>query len=202
MSLLDAPYRYTQLQKTLLAIVGLVLFLLFWWGMAEVFSQKAPVGFENSRMPSSLETNPDSVALRAELLRKDSIAFADATNFKKIYPLLPPPHYVFDAFIEIGGIDGMMSKNKFTRGISSLLFIVNPDDRSLGHHARISIWRNLQGYFWAVFFSLLIGIPIAVSPLAKALFSRQIDTLRYVPITALTPIFFLVFSSAWFTCSL
>lgn len=177
MSLLDAPYRYTSLQKTLLAIAGLVLFLLFWWGMAEIFSQKAPVGFENSRMPSSLETHPDSVALRAELLRKDSIAFTDATNFKKIYPLLPPPHKVVAVF-------------------PSLL---NPPEgvqsRSLVYHAAVSVWRNLQGYFWAVFFSLLIGIPIAVSPLAKALFSRQIDTLRYVPLTALTPIFFLVFSS-------
>ena len=177
MSLLDAPYRYSSLQKTLLALGGVVLFLLFWWAMAEVFSRQAPVGYENSRMPSSLETHPDSVALRAELLRRDSIAFADAETTRKIYPLLPPPQRVAAVFPSlISPPEG------------------NPN-RSLIYHAGVSIWRNLQGYFWAVFFSLLIGIPVAVSPLAKALFSRQIDTLRYVPLTALSPIFFLVFTS-------
>ncbi|MEM6769020.1 MAG: ABC transporter permease subunit [Bacteroidota bacterium] len=177
MSLLDAPYRYSSLQKTLLALAGLVLFLLFWWAMAELFSQKAPIGYQNSRMPSSLDQHPDSIALRKQLLRKDSIAFADATNFRKIYPLLPPPQRVAAVFPSL----------------------ISPpegnENRSLIYHAGVSIWRNLQGYFWAVFFALLIGIPIAVSPLAKALFSKQIDTLRYVPLTALSPIFFLVFSS-------
>lgn len=177
MSLLDAPYRYTPTQKLLLALAGFVLFVAFWWGMAEAFSRKAPVGYENSRMPSSLETHPDSVALRKALLRKDSIAFSDAGNFTKIYPLLPPPQRVLAAF------PAMLSPPE------------GSTNRSLLHHAGVSIWRNLQGYFWAVFFSLLIGIPVAVSPLAKALFSRQIDTLRYVPLTALSPIFFLIFTS-------
>ncbi|MFT5998910.1 MAG: NitT/TauT family transport system permease protein [Neolewinella sp.] len=175
MSLLDAPYRFSKLQKTLLAISGLVLFLLFWWLLAEQLSVQAPVGYQNSRMPSSLNADPDSIALRNELIVKDSIAFADAKSFNKIYPLLPPPQKV------IGVIPVLISPAETSA------------NESLLHHARVSIWRNLQGYFWAVFLALFIGIPIAISPVAKAMFSRQIDTLRYVPLTALTPIFLIIF---------
>jgi|AntRauTorckE5430_2_1112549.scaffolds.fasta_scaffold03168_5 NitT/TauT family transport system permease protein len=175
MSLLDAPYRYTTLQKTLLAITGLVLFLLAWWLLAEQLSVQSPVGFQNSRMPSSLSADADSMALRNELITKDSIAFAQATEFRKVYPLLAPPLRVFGAFPElISPPEGSINK-------------------SLVVHTRVSVWRNLQGYFWAVFLALLIGIPIAISPVAKAMFSRQIDTLRYVPLTALTPLFLIIF---------
>jgi NitT/TauT family transport system permease protein len=175
MSLLDAPYRFNSLQKSLLAIAGLMLFLAAWWLLAEQLSVQAPVGYANSRMPSSLSIDPDSISLRNELILKDSIAFADARDFKKVYPLLAPPLKVFGAF------PGLVSP---------------PDgsiNKSLVTHARVSVWRNLQGYFWAVFLALLIGIPIAISPIAKAMFSRQIDTLRYVPLTALTPLFLILF---------
>jgi len=175
MSLLDAKYRFTSLQKTLLGVAGLVLFLAAWWLLAEQLSVQAPVGFQNSRMPSSLSTDADSIALRKELLARDSIAFADAREFRKVYPLLAPPLAVFGSFPElISPPEGSVNKGLLT-------------------HAAISIWRNLQGYFWAVFFALLIGIPIAISPVAKAMFSRQIDTLRYVPLTALTPLFLIIF---------
>jgi len=175
MSLLDAPYRYTTLQKTLMGIAGLVLFLLLWWFLAEQLAVQQPIGTFNTRPPSSLSTDPADIAFRDSILRADSIAYANATEFKKVYPLIPPPHKVFAAF------PGLVSP---------------PDgsiNKSLVSHAAVSVWRNLQGYFWAVFFSLLIGIPIAISPIAKAMFSRQIDTLRFVPLTALTPIFLIIF---------
>lgn len=177
MSLLDAQYRYTTLQKALLGIAGLVLFLLAWWLLAEQLSIQQPVGSFETRLPSSLTTDSTELARRDSIIRADSIAYANATEFKKVYPLLPPPQRVFASFGEL----------------------VDPPPRSINKsllvNAGISIWRNLQGYFWAVFFSLLIGIPIAVSPIARAMFSRQIDTLRYVPLTALTPLFLIAFSS-------
>lgn len=176
MSLLDAPYRYTKLQKTLLALLGVVIFLLFWWAMAEFLSDQKPIGIENSRMPSSLDEHPDSIALRKELLLKDSLALANASEYEKFYPLLPPPHEV------LGVIPGMIRDDDGLRG-------------SVLYHAWVSIWRNLQGYFWAVFFSLLIGIPVAISTLGRALFSRLIDVLRYVPLTALIVVWFLIFSA-------
>ena len=178
MSLLDAPYRYTTLQKSLLAVAGLVVFLLAWWFLAEQLAIQQPVGSFETRLPSGLTTDSTDLARRDSIIRADSIAYANATEFKKVYPLLPPPGRVFASFGEL----------------------VNPPPRSINKglfaNAGISIWRNLQGYFWAVFFSLLIGIPIAVSPLAKAMFSRQIDTLRYVPLTALTPLFLIAFDSS------
>ena len=63
MSLLDAPYRFNSLQKSLLAIAGLMLFLAAWWLLAEQLSVQAPVGYANSRMPSSLSIDPDSISL-------------------------------------------------------------------------------------------------------------------------------------------
>lgn len=175
MSLLDAPYRFTRLQKALLGLAGLVLFLAVWWLLAERMSVQQPIGTFNTRPPSSLTTDPAEIAYRDSILRADSIAYANASEFKKVYPLLPPPHLVFRSLPEL---------------ISPPAGSVN---KSLVIHTSVSIWRNLQGYFWAVFFSLVIGIPIAISPIAKAMFSRQIDTLRYVPLTALTPIFLIIF---------
>ena len=178
MSLLDAPYRYTGIQKALLAVGGLVLFLFVWWALAEQLSVQQPVGSFETRLPSGLTTDSTALAQRDSIIRADSIAYANATEFKKVYPLLPPPGKVFASFGTL----------------------VNPPPRSVNKglfsNAAISIWRNLQGYFWAVFFSLLIGIPIALSPLARAMFSRQIDTLRYVPLTALTPLFLIAFDNS------
>jgi len=193
MSLLDAPYRFTGLQKTLLAIAGLVIFLLLWWFLAERLAIEQPVGVHNSRMPSSLTTNPDSLALRAELLRKDSIAFAEATEFKKVYPLIPTPFQVMSAFGGMMTTEYVAPTEAVPERTGGMDKVLSPFRSELAHHARVSVWRNLQGYFWAVFFALLIGIPIAISPIAKAMFSRQIDTLRYVPLTALTPIFLVIF---------
>ena len=178
MSLLDAPYRYTTTQKLLLSLVGVIVFLAVWWLLAEQLAVQQPVGTFNTRPPSSLSTDPAEIAYRDSILRADSIAYATATEFKKVYPLLPPPQRVFGSFPAL----------------------LNPPARSvtggLIPNAALSIWRNLQGYFWAVFLSLLIGIPIAVSPLARAMFSRQIDTLRYVPLTAVTPLFLIAFDSS------
>lgn len=174
MSLLDAPYRYTSLQKTLLAIGGLIIFLFIWWGLAEMTSIQALDGYKPAKLPSSLIENPDTIALRNKMIKEDSAVYANWTEFKKIYPLFPPPHHVFASYPAL-----------ITPAEDSQV-------RPLQYHAVISIWRNLQGYFWAVFFSLVIGIPIAVIPVVRAMFSRLVDTWRYIPITVLIPIFLLI----------
>jgi NitT/TauT family transport system permease protein len=56
-----------------------------------------------------------------------------------------------------------------------------------------SIWLNLQGYVEALLVSLPIGFAIGLIPLFKGLFSKPVDTLRYIPLTAVTGLFI-----AWF----
>ncbi|MEL6142858.1 MAG: hypothetical protein AAFU67_14705, partial [Bacteroidota bacterium] len=182
MSLLDAPYRFNTTQKTLLAIAGLVVFLAGWWLLAEALAQERPVVAYNTRPPSSLTLDSTELAQRDSILRADSIALANATEFERTYPLLSPPHHVLAAFPGI-----------FQPEDTTWWWPAEGKPQGLVPNAIISLWRNIQGYFWAVFLSLLIGIPIALSPTAKEMFAKQIDVLRYIPLTAVFPLFVAAF---------
>ncbi|MEZ4986787.1 MAG: ABC transporter permease [Saprospiraceae bacterium] len=163
-SLLHLRDRYTGKQQWLWALAGFIIFLLIWWGLAELFAINRPVVDYTTHLNTQ-----DTTLNRDSLLLQDSINLANATEFEKIYPLLPPPQQVMKAFGPLQTEDD--------------LFV----------NTWVSIWRNLQGYFWAVFFALLIGFPIALLPPVRALFSMQVDALRYLPLTALTLIFIIWF---------
>ncbi|MEM9259027.1 MAG: ABC transporter permease subunit [Bacteroidota bacterium] len=182
MSLLDAPYRYSTTQKTLFGLAGLIVFVIAWWGLAELLAKERPVVEINTRPPSSLTLDSTELALRDSILRADSIALANATEFVKDYPLLSPPHHVLAAFPGIFKPEG-----------GTWWWPEEGKPQGIVPNALISIWRNLQGYFWAVFISLLIGIPVALSPPIKAMFAKQIDVLRYIPLTAVFPLFVAAF---------
>jgi NitT/TauT family transport system permease protein len=55
------------------------------------------------------------------------------------------------------------------------------------------LYLNLAGYLLAVLIAIPIGFLIGLFPLFKALFSRNVDALRFVPLTAVTGLFI-----AWF----
>jgi len=60
------------------------------------------------------------------------------------------------------------------------------------HHFK-SLWLNIQGYFWAVLIAVPIGFLIGLFPLFKGLFSKQVDAMRFLPLTALTGLFIIWF---------
>lgn len=66
------------------------------------------------------------------------------------------------------------------------------DDNLLGNTA-FSVSLNLMGYLLALVIALPIGFLIGLFPLFRALFSRNVDALRFVPLTAVTGLFI-----AWF----
>ncbi|RME94342.1 MAG: ABC transporter permease subunit [Bacteroidetes bacterium] len=169
MSLLHFRDRYSSRQQLLFALGGLLIFLAAWWIIAESLARKVPVGDFQSNLPSALEMDTMPAATIDSLLHADSLALATATEFERVYPLLPRPDMVIQAFPKL----------------------VHED--KLWQNTWVSIWRNLQGYFWAVFLALLIGFPLGLSPPMRALFSKQIDALRYLPLTALTGLFILWF---------
>ncbi|NJO86601.1 MAG: ABC transporter permease subunit [Lewinella sp.] len=151
-------------------------------GLGGVIGQGTPLVEINTRPPSSLTLDPAELALRDSILRADSLALANTTTFVKDYPLLSPPHLVLAAFPSL-----------FRPADGTFWWPAEGQPQGVVPNGLISIWRNLQGYFWAVFLSLLIGIPIALNPVAKAMFSHQIDVLRYIPLTAVFPLFVAAF---------
>lgn len=171
MNLFKLRGELSRSQDLLLSIIGLVIFVALWWMMAELFAEKRPVveGF-NSRLPSSIHTDPDAPQVNLDsLVRADSILFANATEFEKVYPVLPPPPAVVQSYPSLFQKDNLMTE------------------------ALRSIWLNIQGYFWAIFISLTLGFLIGLYPLFRGLFNKQTNALRYLPLTALTGVFILWF---------
>ncbi len=169
MSLFKLRGPLTKQQDIVLSLIGIVLFILVWWLLAEVFSkQKAVLDDFDTTLPSSIGEDVDQAVLDS-IARMDSIAFANASEFVKVYPLLPTPLSVVKSF-------------------SSL---INQD--KLIPNALKSIWLNIQGYVWAVLIAIPIGFIIALFPLFRGLFSRQVDAMRFLPLTALTGLFIIWF---------
>lgn len=63
----------------------------------------------------------------------------------------------------------------------------------LVQNAFFSIKLNFLGYLEAVLFSLLLGFPMGLFPVIRALFSKYVDAFRYLPLPALTGIFISLF---------
>lgn len=156
-------------QQILLAIIGAVFTLALWWGLAEIFSTQRPVVEGGLReLPSAFDSSI-SRQQRDSILRQDSILQSQATVFEKVYPVLPPPASIPGAYQQLLAHDDLVSNT--TR----------------------SIWLNIQGYLWALLISLPVGFILGLIPLFRGLFSRQIDALRYLPLSALTSLFIIWF---------
>ncbi|MBP7273102.1 MAG: ABC transporter permease subunit [Saprospiraceae bacterium] len=101
-----------------------------------------------------------------------NIENADGTTTvatEKVYPILPPPNKVLASFKELVAKDELW-----------------------GNTTR-SIWLNIKGYFWAIFISIPIAFVIGLLPIFRSMFSKPIDALRYLPLTALTGLFIIWF---------
>lgn len=88
---------------------------------------------------------------------------------EKVYPILPTPAMVVQSYPSLIGEDELLP------------------------NTLQSVWLNVQGYFWAVVISLPIGLIIGLFPMFRGLFSKQVDALRYLPLTALTGLFIIWF---------
>lgn len=95
--------------------------------------------------------------------------FANAKTFVRVYPLLPRPDRV----------------------VSSYTPLIKED--ALAKNTGRSVWLNLQGYFWAMVIAIPLGFLIGLLPLFRGLFSKQVNALRYLPLSALTGLFIIWF---------
>jgi NitT/TauT family transport system permease protein len=83
--------------------------------------------------------------------------------------ILPSPFKVLTAFVELHFKDALVRNLSF------------------------SIYLNYMGYIEAVIFSLVVGFILGLFPLFRSLFSKYVDAIRFLPLTALTGLFI-----AWF----
>lgn len=60
---------------------------------------------------------------------------------------------------------------------------------ALLHNSWKSIFRNLSGYFKAILYAIPIGFIIGLFPFFRALLSKYVDSLRFIPLAATTGIF-------------
>ncbi|TAK46539.1 MAG: ABC transporter permease subunit, partial [Saprospiraceae bacterium] len=163
--------KLSQTQSIVLGIAGVVLIVLLWWALAELFSRQIPVVDSfNTELPSALTSDSlTNAGFRDSILRADSLKLANATEFKKIYPMVPLPLDVVNSYPALVQKDALFA------------------------NALRSIWLNLQGYFWAIFLCLPFGLLIGLVPLFRGLFSKPVDALRYLPLTALIGVFIIWF---------
>jgi NitT/TauT family transport system permease protein len=169
MSLFKLRGNLSYGQRAVLAVLGGLITLALWWALAELLSTQRPVVDGGLReLPSALDTTITRVQ-RDSILRQDSLLTARATAFEKVYPVLPPPTKIPGAFQQLIEHDELVSNTSR------------------------SVWLNIQGYLWALLIALPIGFLLGLIPLLRGLFSRQIDALRYLPLSALTSLFIVWF---------
>jgi NitT/TauT family transport system permease protein len=88
------------------------------------------------------------------------------THFEIINPhILPTPKKVFNAFIDLVKNDDLFTNIMFSLKI------------------------NFLGYFESILFALPVGFALGLSNKTRKMFSMPIDSLRFVPITALSGVF-------------
>ncbi|MEO1257257.1 MAG: ABC transporter permease subunit [Bacteroidota bacterium] len=162
--------KLSNTQSLTLGIAGGLLIVLIWWALAEIKSERIPDVEISRELPSTLgQDSLRNAAIRDSILLADSIAVANATKFKKVYPTIPLPTEVVKSYGRL-----------FTKD-------------SLVGNALKSIWLTLQGYFWAVFICIPIGFVVGLIPLFRGLFSKPIEAMRFLPITALIGVFIIWF---------
>ncbi|MBE7633337.1 ABC transporter permease subunit [Tenacibaculum finnmarkense genomovar ulcerans] len=163
----------TSKEKITLTILGSVILILFWFLLAEVLS-KTIITQNDKISPSSLsEENrkyyeSDSL-LVANYTLLETKSIQDLTQFglvkNKVYPILPSPIKVIKAFPEL-----------------------NSDDDVIGN-TFLSIKLNVLGYLLAIIIAIPVGFLLGLIPLFRGLFSKIIDSYRFIPLTAVTGIF-------------
>jgi NitT/TauT family transport system permease protein len=147
-------------KSILYTIAGTVILIAVWWGLAEFLAQKRP----DVTISANIEDLP--AATRDSILRVEESKLSAATTFKKVYPILPTPLQVVEAFPKL---------------------VQSP--YNLWQNLARSLWLNLRGYFWAILISVPLGFLLGLIPAVKSLFSKHVDALRYLPLTALTGLF-------------
>lgn len=156
--------------KVVIGVIGFGLTLLLWYALAELFSKQRPI--YDTKNEENTELIDSTGKSKIKLWDGNGINPGTDPSIKgyvKVYPLLPRPDKTLMAFKPLFSQDHLVSNTLH------------------------SMWLNIQGYFWAILFALPIGMILSLFPIFRDLFARQIDALRYLPLSALTGLFIIWF---------
>lgn len=100
---------------------------------------------------------------------------------------------LWEWIVRIGGISNTIfpSPSKVVASMYELLINYN-----LLENTWYSIKLNFLGYFEAIAISIPLGFLIGLFPLLNGMFSRWVDSVRFIPLTAVTGIFIGIFGLA------
>jgi len=161
---------------TILAIVGVIVLILVWVLMAEVLSDKVikqidkPLSELNIKNDKYYESDSLLIADYDYLEKLDAEELANfGLDKEKVYPLLPSPLGVLKSYKELNSKDDIIG-NSFQ-----------------------SIKLNVFGYVVAILVSIPIGFLLGLIPLFSGMFSKVVDSIRFIPLTAVTGIFIMWF---------
>jgi len=173
MSLFELRGELSASQKIVLNIAGALLILVAWFFLAELLStnvitQKDTIEVEDIDSRYRMYYENDSL-LVASYDKLEKMEESKLNRFglikEKVYPLLPSPVKVLQAFPELLKRDKLIA-NTFH-----------------------SIKLNFLGYLLAILVSIPIGFLLGLIPLFRGLFSKIFDSYRFIPLTAVTGIF-------------
>lgn len=162
---------------TILSFVGIVILLLVWILFAELLSKKVIKQIDKPvaelQMSDDTYYNSDSLLIAhydmLEKLDEKTLETKYGLSKEKVYPLLPSPMKVLTSYKEL-----------------------NTEDDIIGNSFH-SIKLNVFGYIIAILISVPIGFILGLVPLFNGLFSKVVDAIRFIPLTAVTGIFIMWF---------
>ena len=175
-SLFELRGKLNTKTTSILSVIGVVLVILSWIFIAELLAKNVIKQIDNTTLESKITDRSyyDSDSLL--IAKYDYLKTLDKANLEKfglssekVYPLLPSPIKVLHSFKELHAKDKLL-ENAFH-----------------------SIKLNVFGYIIAIIISILIGFLLGLIPLFNGLFGKIVDSVRFIPLTAVTGIFIMWF---------
>jgi len=175
-SLFELRGSLNKKTKSLLSIIGVMIVILGWFLTAELLSKQVikqvdDNSIETKKFDRTYYDNDSLLIAKYDYLKTLDETILDnygLTN-NKVYPLLPSPIKVLYSFKELKEKDNLLG------------------------NAIHSIKLNVFGYIIAIIISILIGFILGLVPLFNGLFGRIVDSIRFIPLTAVTGIFIMWF---------
>lgn len=160
----------------ILSIIGVIILISSWVLVSEMLSKNVIKQIDDPKIEAKLADRTyydnDSLLIAKydylETLDKGTLDNYGLSK-EKVYPLLPSPLKVLHSFKEL-----------------------NEKDDLIGNSLH-SIKLNVFGYLIAIFISIIIGFLLGLVPLFNGLFGKVVDSIRFIPLTAVTGIFIMWF---------
>jgi len=93
----------------------------------------------------------------------------------------------------VATLNGSVSKLLPTPSEIVMIMPVLFTQNNIMHDIWLSVERNLWAYYKAIIYVLPVGFLIGLFPILRALFSKYVDAIRFVPLAAVTGVFILWF---------